>query len=306
MFLSQSLYQILRDDPKEAFQLATERVEPTIRRDVILSILRRWATDAPEEALSAANSFSPPSFVVSAQRAVFEGVASRQPRFILDRYSSIPESIRNRVVESALRTIGRRDPESLLTIAPQFIELSERSTAISRALQSLARHDVSQAMKWVDDHSSGRVKHRYFRTILRTHAEDDPHSALAQALSTSASEDYCPEYTVFSAALSHHGDIPLARRMISAIRIDEYRVEAVRELGMYLARDDPKDAVAISTQISKEDRPLYLLSVYRTWMRNDVSSAVENIRQTRQGLERDDLVLSNDVHCPQQRRARNA
>ena len=155
---------------------------------------------------------------------MYDGWARQDPHAILDMHASIPESIRKDVLEQAMYQIVREDPDSVLSLAADLLNINDAmqpSGAVMMALQSLAENDLQLAMNWIEDNVKGAAKTTYVASTLMHTARSDPEKAFNFAL-TMPETNPSPEFNVLMSMLFSDG-AESAKKFVPRVRGELWR-----------------------------------------------------------------------------------
>ena len=286
------IYEMAADDPESALQLVQNQPESSDKEFMLEGLFDSWGRNSPEEAFSAAAAVSPVELSEKLTKTVFEGWASNDPYAVLDVLSSIPESMREAVVERALYQIGSDDPHSVLKLAPGLVDLSSRSSsgAVTSALNKVAEDNLKQAVDWINQKVEDEGKNEYISETLMSLSYSKPQEAFDVALTLPTTTMNSPEFGVAMGAM--YQNLEMAKKLVPKVRDERWRAAGYAAIGSRLVATDSGEALAYGRSIEEDLRPDYYSGVFMGWAESNFDDALSNISRVPEGPSRDRAMSS--------------
>ena len=246
-------------------------------------LLSRLAQHDHEQAFEFASMPSQSLMRKSAQWAVIEVWASKNPEELLQKTLEFPQELRQSVVSSAVRSIARESPASAakqLQRAREMLGPIDEQSELA-VIEEWIKTDPIAASKWVvlTMEEDSRSRARGMQRIVYRIAQSDPETAMSLALaeephawnSKSGLETYVVE------SLVDNGQVDEAIKMLDQVR------ESSQEMSYYhvgtglIALGRSADAIQIADRLSEDVQVAYLGSLVYTWLTQSPVDLVEKI-----------------------------
>ena len=271
--LGSVLQQALLADPQTTLQQVLD-FEGELSELAMETIARAWASIDPKDAFESISSIESPR----ARRQMLEHFvtawANYDPKDVFEKLDLIPENLRARAEEHAIRTLIRTTPED----SAQFLaEISDEFLKFELTMELAiywADKNALEALNWALAHefSGISLQREVLNTILRSLATENPELALQTALDQPFdSMGLGLEATVIAEVA--RTDIERAMSMLAQVREGYTQIFSLVAVGKALVSNEETDrALALGEQLPEKNQDVYFNLVINEWAYTDPQS----------------------------------
>ena len=243
----------------------------------------KWAEQDPESALQASARVATGRVRRGALSHVMNSWAANDPLRLLESVESLPRSMWQDAVGSAVRSGSRTAPgqvaEQLEKLQPMLgtIDLMTEFALV----EQWSNIDPIAAMNWIDKNAKelSSRRSRMVQRVVSRYAQVDAEEAMKLALTEKIYADYDksgPEQYVID-ALVNQGKVDTAVGMLDRIRESSMLPSTISIAGSLLVSEQPNKAVRLAQQVPEAERPDFFVNLSLRWMEIDPDELLDQL-----------------------------
>ena len=274
MLLLSTLRHVSRESPQSAFDFAM-RLTENDRADFLDTVMYTWSRNDPGEAKKMLEQMDDDSVRRQLLQTLIRGWASKDPKSLLDAVEDFPAEIQDQARLQAIRAIAVSSPSEAISFLSQIEGDYAVYEAIVSIAQSWAKVDSDAALNWFFSYEES-VFTDPFATLrfLRVISEIDPRKAFETALGLDDGMSIPltnSQISLESSLLMNlvDKDLDLVIELVPQIRNDVSKFETLKMVAYRLAQESRHlQALRLGQQLAEEFQDRY----YFSWGTNSWST----------------------------------
>lgn len=271
------LFHLAEEDPQEAFDYAinlTENYDHTF----LTAIVESWAQKDPVAAMQAIASQVSVGFSLVLYHHLVQAWAKSDPLSLLAQLDQLPENLKVRGQELALRKLAETDPKGTLSYLPSIENTDSQNKILYSIADNWARIDAVEALTWVQNDDSVEANRRQLlNPILTQLALVNPKFAMDTALAEPLLDGVFGYEAQVIKSLAGK-DVDLALSLFSRVRDGETKRVAREAIGTALIYNgEVERAFELGTNLQVAERRRYYNLLITEWARRAPTDLFENL-----------------------------
>lgn len=271
------LFHLAGEDLQEAFDYALNFKE-NYDNTLMTAIVESWAHKDPAAAMQSITSRVSVGFSLILYHHLVRAWARSDPHTLLVQLDQLPENLKVRGQELALRKLAETDPKGTLSYLPSIENTDSQNKILYSIADNWARIDAVEALTWVqNDNSVEDNRRQLFNPILTQLALQNPELAMDTALAEPLLDGVFGYEAQIIKSLAGK-DVDLALSLFSRVRDGETKRVAREAIGTALIyKGEVERAFELGTNLQGEERRRYDNLLITEWARRAPTDLFENL-----------------------------
>lgn len=256
-------------DPSSAFRFV-QNMSAEEQELFLPELMRSWAMFEPEEAFHATSAVSSSNTRSRSRTQILDTWAQSNPLAVLEFLPNVPDSIKHKPVQVAIRELARRNPTDAvkqLNLVQQTLGTIHENTEFA-LVEEWAEHDAKSALEWVKTNSEkdSIKRSRMVQRVVSKYALVNPEEAMRIARNEPPNDFHGGLETYVIRALVTHDRLDKALELLETVS-EHQQVSSYRTVGRVLVQSNRSDdAVDIAQRLSGTDKSKYFAALVPPWM----------------------------------------